>query len=644
MSSVLRTKLQPLAIAVFSFALMIFLSFHFSKYYNGNEVKNVRNNLFDLLISKKSLLEKALNSRIYYTKGVAAYTSINPDITTRIFDELAEKLIRKDSVISTMSLAKNGIIQSIYPKVGHEAAIGLNLLAHPARKKIVEKTIETRNTFVAGPVELVEGGIGFISYTPIFTKVGVDSLRFWGVTDIVIFRDKLFNEVNFHTTDKNFSYALRGIDGTGKNGSVFWGSPEIFKKNPVIVNVLLPTGSWQLAAVPTTGWHKYINRSDLLVVILYAGSVIISILIWLLSRAVVKIKAHEKELQALFGAMDDLIIEFNEKGEYVKIAPTNDSLLYLSRDEMLGKSLHEIFDKDKADFFMNAIQECLKTKKTVVIEYELEVNKQKKWFLARITFISDSSALFVAHDNTVKRKTEEKLKETAKTLAESNATKDKLFSIIAHDLKGPFNTTLGLIELLEKEMGSLSEEEINESVKLISSALKSQYKLMENLLHWARMQTGNMKLEKSEFDLSRIVNEIIDLLSPKANVKNIEIENKILPETKISADENMLRSILRNLIINAVKFTHEGGTVSVSHEFINGKHQIKVSDNGVGINPEEIQTIFSIDAHHTAVGTKGEKGTGLGLVLVKEMVEMHGGTIRVESMVDKGSDFIFTIS
>jgi PAS domain S-box-containing protein len=615
----------------------------FSTYYNDNKEKDVRNTLHELLISKKSLLEQSLNSRIYYTKGIAAYTSINPNITKEEFYLLADKLILQDTVISTMALSKDCIINAIFPIEGHEAAIGLNLLEHPERKIIVEETINSHKTFVAGPVELVEGGVAFISYTPIFSKSNNNSSNFWGVTDIVILRDKLFNEINFFTTDSDYKYALRGTDGTGENGPVFWGDASIFDNNPVVIKILLPTGYWQLASVPIAGWNTFIDKTELIISILYLSSFLISILILLLSQAILKIKRHEKELQALFGSMEDLIIEFNKNGQYVKVAPTNNSLLIWPKEKILGKSLYEVFDKERADFFMNAIKKCINTKETITIDYPLEVNSEELWFQARISYISNNAVIYVAHDNTKKMLAEEKLKKSEQTLLEINATKDKLFSIIAHDLRSPFNTTLGMVEILEQDFKTMSNKEVQESVGIISQALQGQFKLLENLLNWASIQTNRMNINKTDIKPALVVNDIINLLSASAKTKQIELINNIEDNASVLADDNLLHSIIRNLISNAIKFTNIGGKITVSAKETDNDFSIMVADSGVGISPEGIKNIFKLDHKHTTDGTSGEKGTGLGLTLVNEMVEMHGGSINIESEIGKGSNFIVSL-
>jgi len=633
----------PTLIAFLSLVILIFIILQYTEFNQANKEKDVKAGLFELLIGKKALIEKALNSRIYYTKGIAAYTSINPDITNDEFYGLAAELIQDDTVISTMSISKDCIIDAIFPIEGHESAIGLNLLAHPFRKTIVEKTIETHNTFIAGPVELVEGGIAFISYTPIFTRVEKAQSDFWGVTDIVIWKNKLFNELNFREQDDNYKYALRGVDGTGIDGKCFFGDDDIFNHDPVMVDILLPTGSWKLASIPINGWSDFIDDTELLTVFLYISAVIISLLIWLLSRAIIKIRAHERELNALFGSMQDIIIEFNKNGEYVKIAPTNDALLVKPRQELLGKKLHEVFNKEKADYFIDAITECLETKGLVVLDYPLIINNEKLWFQARLSYLSDDSVMYVAHDNTKKKLFEEQLVETGEKLKELNATKDKLFSIIAHDLRGPFNTTLGLAEILTEDFDTLSEKEKKDYIREISEALHSQYKLLENLLDWSRMQTERMAVKRETINLFEFTNKVIDILTPSAAQKDIEIINNVEKDGIVLADENMLRSIIYNLIANSIKFTHSKGKIVVSSKIINGVKQITVSDTGVGIENSDLEKLFRLDTQHSTHGTIGERGTGLGLPLIKEMIEKHNGTIWAESEPGKGSDFSFTL-
>ncbi|MGE5365307.1 MAG: ATP-binding protein [Bacteroidota bacterium] len=636
-------KFLPVIISAAFLGIFVLIIYKYTAYNNDKKEKDVRDKLLELLVLKKSQLEKALSSRVYYTKGIAAYTSINPEITNDTFYKLADELISRDSVISSMSLSRNCIINAIYPHKKHEAAIGLNLLAHPMRKKIVESTIRTRNTFIAGPVTLVEGGVAFISYTPIFVKSEPDSSGFWGVTDIVIFKDKLFNEIGLSTRDANYKFALRGTDGTGNQGKCFWGDPGIFGNNPVTVDVFLPTGSWTLASIPVNGWNGYLDKTEKITIFLYISSFIISILIWLYCRAMIKIRSHEQELKAMFESMQDIIIEFSREGRYVKIAPTNESILFRPKKELLGKSIYEIFDKSTADFFLDGITRCLNTGEKVILDYPLQLETGTYWFQARLSRLSENSVIFVAHDNTHRKKAEEDLKKSEQKLKELNATKDKFFSIIAHDLRSPFSGFMGISEELNKNISSMDRDEISELAGVMHSAAKSTYELLTNLLEWSSLQTGRMKFESEGLNLNTEAEKIRSLFGSASSLKSICINNNTDKDTFICADKNAFSAILRNVLSNAIKFTPHCGKIEISSETDGQSVNISVADSGMGMTADVLAKIFMIDTGYSSKGTDGEKGTGLGLPLCRELVEKCGGQMHISSTPGTGTIVTFSL-
>jgi len=234
------------------------------------------------------------------------------------------------------------------------------------------------------------------------------------------------------------------------------------------------------------------------------------------------------------------------------------------------------------------------------------------------------------------------LKEKTARLEELNATKDKLFSVIAHDIKTPFNSILGFSDLLLDENYDYDGEESKKLVKYIRSSAQNTLALTENLLGWAKSQTGQMKFKPEPLRLREIVDEIISIVDSSAKFKGIFIDYSQIPDIVVFADRNMLRSIFYNLVYNAIKFTHANGKVLVFAE--NEESQVKnvISDNGVGMEQETKSKLFHIDTGSTK-GTASEEGSGLGLILCKEFVEKHGGKIWVESEAGKGSDFHFTI-
>ncbi|MDQ2177313.1 ATP-binding protein [Marinifilum sp. D714] len=231
-----------------------------------------------------------------------------------------------------------------------------------------------------------------------------------------------------------------------------------------------------------------------------------------------------------------------------------------------------------------------------------------------------------------------------KELERLNATKDKFFSIIAHDLKNPFASLIGASDFLVNSSDELSKEQLHNFHEIINQSARRGYKLLENLLEWARMQTGNIEFKPKQVDLWNLVNEVVNLLTGSAEHKEICLSAEIDENLKAFVDENMIDTVVRNLVSNAIKFTPRGGVIKVSSQVVGQFIEITVADNGIGITPENISKLFKIDEKVSKNGTENESGTGLGLILCKEFVERHGGEIRVESELGKGSKFIFTIA
>ena len=238
----------------------------------------------------------------------------------------------------------------------------------------------------------------------------------------------------------------------------------------------------------------------------------------------------------------------------------------------------------------------------------------------------------------------ERLLQAQEELRQLNASKDKFFSIIAHDLRGPFSGFLGLSELLAEEYKELEPVEISQIAESMNKAAKRLFSFLENLLEWSRTQMGRMEYNPTKLDIFETAIRIIGLFTANADEKGISLESKIEKNTFVVADNNMLNTIVRNLVSNALKFTHSGGKITISADEISDNEiMISVSDTGIGIKAEDIQKIFKIDSKFTTPGTSNEQGTGLGLILCKEFVEKHGGELFIESAVGKGTKFYFNL-
>jgi signal transduction histidine kinase len=228
-------------------------------------------------------------------------------------------------------------------------------------------------------------------------------------------------------------------------------------------------------------------------------------------------------------------------------------------------------------------------------------------------------------------------------LKELNGAKDKFFSIIGHDLGNQFNIIVGFSELLISNFRKLEAEKVAYHLTNIYNSSRLAHELLENLLTWAKLQTQSIQYQPVAFDLHAGILDSIELLEGAAAKKSIRIKVVAKEEIRVCADVNMFSTVVRNLVANAIKFTHERGQVILSLERREGYCEVAIQDNGVGISEDNLRKIFRIDSNHTTLGTNGEKGTGLGLILSREFIEKHGGKIWVESVVGKGSRFVFTL-
>jgi signal transduction histidine kinase len=255
----------------------------------------------------------------------------------------------------------------------------------------------------------------------------------------------------------------------------------------------------------------------------------------------------------------------------------------------------------------------------------------------------DKKTLMLKEELEFREKVQESLLTYSKMLEEANASKDKFFSIIAHDLRSPFNAILGFSELLKEDYESLTDEERKDMIGSIYNSGKSAFSLLENLLIWARSQTHRIEYKPEKFDLSIVAIEAINVLKHQAETKHIKLITEIKYGTLVFADNNMVNTILRNLISNAIKFTNEKGRVIISGNKVKDKIEVVIKDSGLGMTDEVKNNLFNLGNSVSKKGTAGEKGTGLGLLLCKEFIDKHKCKICVESEIGKGSTFKFTL-
>lgn len=366
-------------------------------------------------------------------------------------------------------------------------------------------------------------------------------------------------------------------------------------------------------------------------------------------------KTVEEELQKnrtfLYDIIENngaLIYVKDNEGVYQLVNRKWEETTGLKKEEVIGRRDRDVFPPEIGERYRNADLEVMHYGGVKECEEILETDTGNRYFIS-IKFPMKEvdneikGICGISTEITERKESESRIKKYADELQELNYTKDKFFSIIAHDLKNPFHGLINLSRILLQDYLELSEDDKISFIKSIEELSSNTYKLLENLLDWSRIQTGKMSLTLESFNILAELYQTIALVKQMANNKGIDFSYSISQSEAIYADKNMLTTIIRNLGTNAVKFTEGGGKIVLS-VIKKEKHTLfSVSDTGVGIDPDNIEKLFRIDMNIKTTGTAKEKGTGLGLLLCKELVEKHKGEIWAESRKGKGTVFYFTI-
>jgi signal transduction histidine kinase len=339
-----------------------------------------------------------------------------------------------------------------------------------------------------------------------------------------------------------------------------------------------------------------------------------------------------------------LINIYNEMKEFEKIVFYQENIL-LQKDKIINnKTTNEVI---RANMHSRLQEEKNKN-------FKLEIENQNRERLIEKRRIYETASLLAiivfAIFTFIFFKEKQKLKENNKILLkqsqelkEVSKTKDKLFTIIAHDLKNPFHALLGFVEIIRESIENDDKEILKNSIDYLAKTVSAGYTLLENLLFWSQTQKGDIQYKPGYFDVKTLLTNTLDLVSTSARQKKITFNTHLAQQNQVFADKNMVQTILRNLITNAIKFSHQKSAITIITEEDENWLKITISDKGLGISEQDIEKIFQVTKNIPTHGTLGEKGTGLGLPLCKEFVEKNKGKIGVNSKVDAGSDFWFTL-
>lgn len=366
------------------------------------------------------------------------------------------------------------------------------------------------------------------------------------------------------------------------------------------------------------------------------------------TKDISKIKFSEEKFSKVFYLNPSVCgLSDIDTGEYIEVNDLFYNLFGYSKNEVIGSTALKlgILDEDTINKILNKADENGKVS-NVEADLKSKDGSIKHVFLSaeNIKVQNKTYRYTVVHDITELKKAEKEIKLKNEELFKLNAEKDKFFSIIAHDLRSPFNGFLGLTEIMAVDLPNLTMNQIQEFAINIGSSANNLFRLLNNLLEWSQIQKGTFHYTPNKINLSAMMEDCLGLLRDSAKAKKIIIEMYIMKELNVIADSNMLQSIIRNIVSNSIKFTHIEGCVKISAQKTSRDYAtISISDTGIGMDQKMIDELFRIDISNVRKGTEGENSTGLGLLLCKEFVDKHGGKIWIESTVNIGTTFNFSI-
>ncbi|GET25163.1 ATP-binding protein [Prolixibacter sp. NT017] len=347
----------------------------------------------------------------------------------------------------------------------------------------------------------------------------------------------------------------------------------------------------------------------------------------------------------------DWVWEVDKNGVYTYTSQTGIDMFGSSPDDIIGKTPFDFMPPEEKERIAPLFAE--------IVDKKAPIKDMENWVITKdgelrcvltngVPILDEKGNLKgyrgVDRDITERKKAEAEIKRMNEELLISNAEKDKFFSIIAHDLRSPFNSFLGLTQVMAENLQDLTMEEIRKFSLTMRDSVSHLYRLLENLLQWSRMQQGMILFNPEIIPLCSIIIDSLDILAEPAQAKEIEITCAIPNNLEVFADVNVVQTIIRNLVSNAIKFTPRGGKVDIAAQVLPDRFiEVSVADTGIGMDREMLDKLFRLDGKVNREGTEGETSTGLGLILCKEFIEKQGGKLWVESEVGKGSVFYFTL-
>ncbi|RVU36807.1 PAS domain S-box protein [Hwanghaeella grinnelliae] len=608
-----------------------------------------RSGVVDRLANIRTRLEGAISDSVGRVEGVVAYIERNPDLTEEDYSAFVSRLITDRSQILNVAAAPGLVVEYVFPKEGNEAVIGLDYRRTPAQWQAARRAFETGRLSMAGPVDLVQGGTGFIARAPVFVEREGNS--FWGLVSAVIDTDLVYDFAGLNDPDLDLDIAIRGRDAMGRSGGVFFGSVADLGINPVELDVTVPNGKWVLIATPKAGWYAR-EFWDHLEVFVAAGFATLLILL------TIAFTYHRKTRRVLRQRLENLSRAVDQSSAGLVIASARGYVVYANpgflgmsqqtEAETVGSHVRTLFNEGDLPVGFRALWRSVLAGN----DWQGEQQNWRKdgtpyWESIAISPVKNAQGetadvLIVKNDISDKKNFEEALVRAKLGAEAANRSKSQFLASMSHELRTPLNAILGFAQMLAMNLDHSLSERHHSYVDNIVAAGKHLLDLVNDILDLARVEADRMPLELEIVDLNALVQDCVDLTRTAADTRGVTIQDSISagPAVSVAADPLRLKQVLLNLMSNAVKYNRDGGRVDLAcRQADDGMVRISVADTGLGIARRDRDAVFEMFHRLNADPSLAQDGTGIGLTVSKILVERMDGRIGFDSEEGNGSTF-----
>ena len=660
------TKPFFVSLVIFLFSIIVMLLLLIPLYESFKTEQ--QSNTYRIASDKAAKISFELYSRMHLNKATASFIEQNPNLDQKTFSAFVNSLIQYDNgVITSMSYEKDLVVTLIAPFEVNKNLIGVELKAKPELYEGIKKAIAYQKAFLEGPFQLenvgggIGGGMGITSYMPVqITDSVTGEKKSIGVADVVMLWDKFLEVTELDVKDDWIEFAIRGVNGAGEEGAVFYGDSTIFHRNDAAkISIHLPLGEWVLAAHSKADLKARIL--PLAVLFAFALTFLFSFLIYLILKYSHKqIKRTERKYRYIAERSKDSLWTMDLKTmQFTYVSEAGLMNTGYTSEEFCNMKLENLLTVESLEIVTKEIGAAIDRLQKGIAKYvnmNFEIQQYTKY--ETLDWIDVSATATINEDGELeelvgstrlindRKKLEFEILQQKEELAKANITKNKFFSIIAHDLKNPIASLAKLAEVLDADYRGSKMDYLEEDIQMLGDTTKHTFKLLEDLLDWTRSQMNAITYNPTQTSLLKIITDCANYLNVQATAKNIKIQfasNEYL----VNCDINMIHTILRNLISNAIKFSFKDSIIEVAvSDYIedNNYVQVAVKDAGVGMDADSMSKLFKIDEKIvSSKGTNDESGTGLGLILCKEFIDKHNCKIWVESVKGEGTIFSFTL-